>query len=266
MLLALAALTLAATLGDAAAAASGAANAQAPRLGGIGLPAGMAPPDLSASSAPPAPTSQLERQIAEADLDLHDLSKSFGSSTLTDVEIASRLAAVAPIQSNLAAVIAALTPKLARIDARLAQLGPAPGPGQIPEASQIADNRRALSHARQNLDADIKQARLLAVEAGQLASMLQSRRAEQLTAQLWTHSRSILDPGLWRECAEALPADGQRLQTVLSDQLDAASKASGSSLVVAGWALALLASLIIAVPVRLALNRLESAAFRLKAA
>ena len=214
-------------------------------------------PVLASPPPPDGPVSEtvLEAQVQQADEDLHGLSKSLGSSSLTDDQIAARLSAIDPIETTLASALAKLVPHLAGIDARLAQLGPAPTAGQPAEAPQIAQNRRALTKKRQAVDATIKQAGLLQVEAGQMSSMLANRRRLQLEAQLWTHSRSFLDPALWREFAAALPSDASRLSTVLSDQGDAAMKALRSPAVLVGWILALTVSLVIAVPVRALLNQ-----------
>jgi potassium efflux system protein len=226
-------------------------------MGGGALAQTAAPSQTGpGTAAGGAPVSQevLDAEVARADTDLHALAKSFGTTDLSDAQIQSRLTAIPPIQAKLADALENLTPRLAALDARLAQLGPAPGPGQSTEAPEIARDRRSLAPRRQDLDAEIKQTRLLQVEATQIASMLANRQRQQLTAQLWTHSPSILDPRLWVEFADALPDDVDRLQTALTDEGDAAARSARSSATVAEWLVAFAAALVIAAPLRMLLN------------
>jgi small-conductance mechanosensitive channel len=205
-------------------------------------------------SGPLVPQAALAAEVNQADIDLRELSKSLGATTLTNDEIKSRLAAFPPIREKLTDALTYLTPRLAALDARLAELGAAPGAGQPGENPDITKTRRSLTAFRQSVDSEIKQAKLLQVEADQISSLLASRQREQLAAQLWTQSRSILDPRLWTEFANALPSDLDRLQTVLGDEGDAVAKAARSSTVVTGWIIALAAAAAIAIPLRLLLN------------
>lgn len=200
--------------------------------------------------------SALETEVDQADADLRAVSRSFGAANLSDTDIQSRLAAIPPIEAKIADALVKLTPRLTGVDQRLAQLGPAPGPGQPPETSEIVKNRRVLTEAHQVLDSDIKQAKLLQVEAAQIRVRLQQRQRQQLAAQLWAHSRSILDPTLWVEFAAALPQDIDRLQTAFDDQTQAMAKQARSTTGVAAWVAAVIVALMIAIPLRILLNRL----------
>jgi len=206
----------------------------------------------------PAPPSRaaLEQEIEDADRALREISRSFGATTLTDGQIAARSAAIGPIQAKIADALANLGPRLDNVDARLAQLGPGPSAGQPPEATEIAQNRRSLVRAHQTLDADVKQAKLLKVEADQLASNLAKRRRQQLQAQLWTKSPSILDPSLWRASAQALPEDGARVATLLDDEGATLAKAARSRGTLILWIAALVAAIAAAGPLRLLVSRI----------
>jgi small-conductance mechanosensitive channel len=222
----------------------------------------QAQPPAAAPFAPPvADTANvseaaLEAQVDQADADLRAVSRSFGADNLSDAEIQSRLAAIPPIEAKIADALAKLTPRLAAVDQRLAQLGPAPTAGQPPEAPEIVKNRKVLTSLHQNVDSEIKQAKLLQVEAEQIRARLQIRQRQQLAAQLWVHSRSILDPTLWSEFAAAVPEDIDRLHTAVEDQAQATAKGARSGAVVAGWIVALILGLIVAIPLRILLNRL----------
>jgi small-conductance mechanosensitive channel len=213
----------------------------------------VSPPAIDAGNLSEA---ALEDQVDQADADLRAVSRSFGAANLSDAEIQSRIAAIPPIEAKVADALSKLTPRLAAVDQRLAQLGPAPGPGQPPEAPEIVKNRKGLTAFHQSVDSEIKQAKLLQVEAEQIRARLQIRQRQQLAAQLWAHSRSILDPRLWAEFAAALPDDLKRAQTAIEDQAQAAGKGARSGAVVAGWLFALVLALAIIVPLRIVLNRL----------
>ncbi|MGC1303817.1 MAG: DUF3772 domain-containing protein [Caulobacteraceae bacterium] len=210
----------------------------------------------AAPSSAPASTAAISAQIDQADSDLRDLSHSTRAANLTDDQIKAKLAVIAPIQAKLSDALAALTPRLANLDARLAQLGPAPASGQPSEDPDITKSRRTMARFRQDVDSEIKQAKLLQVEAGQISTGLTARQQQQQTERLWTHSRSILDPTLWREFATALPKDFQRLQTLLVDENNVAADALRSPAVIATLAAAIVLALGIAVPLRGMLNRL----------
>lgn len=224
---------------------------------------GAAAPAPPATPTPPPVLSSVARaslatwqsEIDQADVALHDLAKSFGAGRLDDAQIRSRQEALGPIQGKLSDALSNLTPRLAAVDARLAQLGPAPAPGQPPEAREIAQSRQTFTAFHQSVDSEMKQAKLLQVEAAQLAQMLTDREHQLATAELWAQSRSILDPSLWSQFAVASPQDLARVQTILAGERDAWDRAARSTTVVVEWSAALLAALMIAIPLRLWLAR-----------
>ncbi len=198
----------------------------------------------------------LETEVDSADSDLRALMRSFGATDLTNAQIQSRLAAIPPIEAKTADALSKLTPRIAALDARLAQLGPAPGPGQPAEAPEIVKSRRDLTMFRQNVDSEIKQAKLLQVEAAQIRDRLLNRQRLQIAAQLWAHSGSVLDIRLWAEFAAAIPDDWGRVRTAFADQAQAIGKATHSSLGVAAWIAAILLGLLVAGPLRIVLDHI----------
>ena len=214
-----------------------------------------APPAPAASGAP-VPLATLEAEVDQADTDLRDLSHAARAANLTDDQIRAKLAAIAPIQAKLADALSNLTPSLANVNARLAQLGAAPGVGQPAEDPDLAKSRRGMTRFHQDLDAEVKQAKLLQVEAGQIAAMLAARQQQQGIARLWAHSRSIVDPRLWREFGAALPKDLQGLRALLASENDVAADALRSPAVIATLTAAVVAALGIALPLRWLLIRL----------
>lgn len=113
-----------------------------------------------------------------------------------------------------------LEPLLASMQARVAELGePVAG---IKEAPDVATQRRELSKNLSMLDAQIKLARLIDVEAGQAnVRILQLRRA-QFQAELGKRSNSVLDGEFWGELRTLLPQDINSLQPVWKELKSAA--------------------------------------------
>jgi potassium efflux system protein len=194
--------------------------------------------------------------VDQAEADLHAVTSGLRTQALDDHELKARIAAIPPIQAKLANALSALEPRLQDADARLAQLGPAPSPGQPAEDPEIANNRRNLGRFRQAVDTEVKQARLLSVEADQVSDDLATRLTKNFTTRLWAQSRSALDPALWAEFASAFPNDIGRLPTAFTSERQqfGADGRTGERLLAMG--LAVLAALLLVGPARVALNRL----------
>src|SRR5437899_777045 len=130
-----------------------------------------------------------------------------------------------------------------------------PGAGQPPEDPEIVNSRRDLMQFRQAVDTELKQARLLSVEAEQINSALADRLRKNFTARLWAQSHSVLDVALWQGFAANVPADLGRLTAALQAELHllAAPDQPIGNLVALG--LAALAAVGLLGPVRVILNR-----------
>lgn len=212
----------------------------------------------SPSSATPVPASDLTMAglVDQAEADLHAVTSGLRTQALDDRALRARIAAVPPIQAKLATALGALEPRLQDADARLAQLGPAPGPGQPAEDPEIASNRRNLNRFRQAVDTEVKQARLLSVEADQISDDLARRLRKNFTARLWAQSRSALDPTLWSEFAGALPNDLGRLTTAFGGELQQFRAGGTTGAHLLAMSLAVLGALLLAGPARVTLDRL----------
>lgn len=114
---------------------------------------------------------------------------------------------IVPIRDDLISKITDLGPRLAEIETRLQQLGVAPAADAPPEPPTLAAERAQLIKNFTALDAEIKQARLLALRANQLAQTITKRRYTAYAGELFTRSWSILDPSFWIQASEALIGD-----------------------------------------------------------
>lgn len=139
-------------------------------------------------------------------------------------------------QEQAQAAAAVLEPQLTSVQARMAELGqPAEG---IKETPDVAAQRAELNKNSSMLDAQIKLARLIAVEAQQAGDQILKLRRSQFQAELGVRTDSILARPFWTELRDQLPRDLRRLQP-LWDELAQSLRSAGASV----WGATLLAVL-----------------------
>ncbi|MDF1485906.1 DUF3772 domain-containing protein [Ramlibacter sp. H39-3-26] len=114
---------------------------------------------------------------------------------------------------------------LADLDSRLAGLGPEPEKGGVQEAPDVARQRAALNRQRASLDAELKLARLVAVDAGQRGADLVRQRHAQFQAALTARASSPLGSRFWRDLGAAWPTDRERLGALGAELQDAMATA-----------------------------------------
>lgn len=106
-----------------------------------------------------------------------------------------------------------LEPLLKLLDARIAQLGPlTPDTEESPE---LTLQRKELAQQRSDLDSAIKRGKLLSVEAKQAADSIEKIRTQQFNQQIARKVASPLSPTLWKQFAEHVPVDLQRIMALV---------------------------------------------------
>jgi potassium efflux system protein len=153
--------------------------------------------------------------VETARLALDRLEATLKSEHLATDELVDLAATSVPVRDALQKRIAELEPQAAQAEARLKQLGPAPSGGAPAEPEALAAQRAQLTKAFADLDAELKQARLMAVRADQLAQTITERRYRAYAAELFTRSWSVLDPRFWIGVADALVDDSRRVANLL---------------------------------------------------
>ena len=157
--------------------------------------------------------------------------------SLGDSELQSLRSAALAAQAHAADIAKELAPQLGGVQARVAELGtPTPGAKEDPD---VASQRALLTKSRNALDGQVKLARLLAVEGGQLATQLGTLRRSEFQARLGERTNSILAPPFWSELSEDLPHDAQRVAG-LATELATAARGTPTAV----WLLAPLAAII----------------------
>lgn len=191
----------------------------------------------AAMAQPPATAADAEAVLAEARKDIDALRKGLDDET-DDQELVKRRASALDIQAQADATAEALTPQLTSVTARLTELGPVAQGAK--EAPDVAAQRAQLEKSSRSLDAQVKLARLLSVEAAQTAEQISALRRTQFQAKLGERRDSLLSSGFWSELRGELPHDLERLGD-LSKELKGVVNSTPA------WVWAILAALIVIV-------------------
>lgn len=174
------------------------------------IPAGLpcfaqAPDSAKALDAANQQIVDIRKELAAADA---------GDTPLSDAKLNDYRDAVAAIAAQADAMTNDRAPNLAAIDARLGELGTAPVKGAAPEAVDISAQRADLDKQRSAIDAEIKRAKLLAIDAQQLAAQIVDVRRSNFQARLSQRTLSPLTPTFWKDLVANLARDGSRLDAL----------------------------------------------------
>ncbi len=204
----------------------------------------------AAQTVQPDPVGAAVATLAQASLDVQAADRLLDTSLdeKGQRDLKARLATARKTASDSADTLQA---QITLVDARVAQLG-APTPG-VPEAPDIAAQRRSLTQQRSTIDSAIKRARLLAIESTQIEDELDATIAARRGRQLAQRLPSVLTPAFWGPLAAAMPSDTRRIAQLSQDGVRVAVVGARSS---QGWLalLGLLIALFILGPVRLRLQ------------
>ncbi|CAB3737761.1 hypothetical protein LMG3441_05312 [Achromobacter kerstersii] len=169
---------------------------------------------LPAFAAPPATPADTETVLAAARKQIDDIRKRVADET-DDATLMQQRSDALDIQSKADAASDALTPQLASVTARLSELGSPPEGAK--EAPDVAAQRTQLEKNSRALDAQIKLARLLSVDAAQTAEQVSAQRRKQFQARLGERRDSFLSSQFWKEFREEFPSDLERLEALGTD-------------------------------------------------
>lgn len=168
-------------------------------------PTGATPGDASLDAAQTDPSGSLD----SAKTSLDQIEAQLGSDSLTDADLLKLRAALDPVQAELQAIIAAVTPKLNAVKARLEQIGPAPdpkaNPAAAPEDPAVTAERVETSKAVAANDDLIKRANVALLRDNQLAGAIADHRRALFAASVFKSSSSIVAPSLWIEAVGDAP-------------------------------------------------------------
>jgi len=160
----------------------------------------------------------------------------------TDDEVRSLSAITSEVVAQSERFANARIAQLNDLNARLGELGPVPAAGTA-EAPDVTRQRASLIKQRNALDADIRLARLLAVDAQQRRSEVLAQRRAVFEAQLFERADSPLTSVFWEKSNKQWATDQLRIRA-LADEfrlgLSTALKGIDSTTALAGLASALM--------------------------
>lgn len=221
----------------------------------------VAGPAMAVAAQPTAPAppsiAALAAEVDQADAQTQSIAVGARLRTVDDAGLQSRLAAIPGIQGELDDALSALEPRLQTADARLAELGSPPAPGQPAEDPEIARERQNILKFRRSIDTEVKQAHLVSVEVTQLQDFLTTRRRDLFSERLWQHDRSPFDYRFWSQLVAAWPRDAAHVSDLLGS--NRGTLQAGAPAKLAGMASAFVLAILIAGGGCLFLNRLGMA-------
>jgi len=184
-------------------------------------------------------------QLRQAEADIRIIGRE-AETEKGDADRAVLRARVSTTRQSALAATEQLSSQLAAVDARIAELGPKTGTGEAPE---VARQRASLAAERLGIDAMVKRARLLDLEAEQLAASMQRQDAEQFSARMSRRVASPLSPGFWSSVLRSFDADVARIKRFFAEGNPKAGRTAiaGEQLLAV---LCLVVALLLIVPVR----------------
>lgn len=133
----------------------------------------------------------------------------------TDAQLVELRASAMDAQTQAEAAAAAVAPQLTSVKARVAELGePAPDSREAPD---LQAQRKQLAKTQTTLDSQLKLARLIAVEAGQIVEQVTKLRRLQFQAQMGERAASVLGGPFWSELSSEWPQDRQRIMPLVDE-------------------------------------------------
>src|SRR5271166_5235971 len=165
-------------------------------------PAAPAPASASASTA-------LTAELAPLKQLLDEIQQAIGHPGHTDQSLSELREKLAPIREGLRAQFDVLDPRLAEVDSRLSELGPAPAPGAPPENATIAAERAQLSQTHAEVDAALRETRLLSLRADDVAARINESRRSLFSRALFHRTPCVLDTVFWSDTMRGLQTETQ---------------------------------------------------------
>ena len=107
-----------------------------------------------------------------------------------------------------------LEPRAQEAEDRLKELGPAPAKDAPAESPEIASQRKELTEQFNDVDGELKQARVLTVRTGQLGDRVAQKRHALYANELFARSPSVLDPTFWTDVYRALPIELRSIEAL----------------------------------------------------
>lgn len=146
----------------------------------------------------------LANQLRQVEGDVRTIERE-AEAARDDAQRALLRARLSTAKQSATAAAQQLSGQLTAVDARIAELGPAPAGGAEPP--DMRRQRSQITAERLAIDAAVKRARLLEVEADQLSLEIQRAQAEQFGARMSKRVASPITPAFWAAVVRAFSDD-----------------------------------------------------------
>jgi small-conductance mechanosensitive channel len=153
---------------------------------------------------------------------LIEIDAAFRNPSLSDGDLQRLRADNDPLAGEVQGVIAELTPKLEASVKRLAELTPK-SREKAPETDAAAAELAAEQKVHDDLDADLRSARALALQVDDNNARIGAARRALFARQTFERTSSILSPLLWASVIREAPGDAARLGGLFYDWLSGVS-------------------------------------------
>ncbi len=167
--------------------------------------------DDSTASPAPAAVATPAQQLDDLRGQLDQVEKAMKDDQITDGKIDDLRGKATDIVSSAQAVSGTLRSSRDAAKARLDQLGPAPAAG-AKEAPELAASRKDATKAFNAVDAQVKQADGIALEAQQTSGQLADLRRIRFQQTISQRTNSPLSRAFWSDPAQAFPRDSSNLR------------------------------------------------------
>jgi potassium-dependent mechanosensitive channel len=148
---------------------------------------------------------------------------------------------VEPLRATLRQLVGDLEPLHAQIDSRVKQLGNPPDAGQPPETSEVSAEREQQRTKLRDIDAALKQARLLAVRGEQIAERIDQQRRASFASYFFARTDSSFSPALWAQAIGVVPKETGKLGDLAGEWREHIEKRTGNGIFVLAFALSAVA-------------------------
>jgi small-conductance mechanosensitive channel len=185
-------------------------------------------PASSAPAAPPPSSSPSDAELAPFKQLLDEIQHAIGLPGQTDQNLSELREKLAPIRDGLRARFDVLDPRLAEVESRLSQLGPAPSGDAPPESATVAAEREKLSQSHAEVDSAIKETRLLSVRVDDLAARINESRRTLFSRALFQRTPGVLDTGFWSETQRGLTTESDGISYLIRSWSEYARRNGGS--------------------------------------
>ena len=191
-------------------------------------PAAAPPAPSAPQPVPPAPAPGVKAKPDEIQTkldgwkgEIEQIASGLTRDGQSDRRLAELRARVDTIRAGVEAIDQAESPRVAAIEARLKQLGPAPAAKDDEPAPVEAEAIKTERDDQQKLLAEaqgrVKQAQFLNLRADEIVKAISEKRRSRFAKDMVERSRSVLDPSLWLEAAQTMPGTVSGLVYLLAD-------------------------------------------------